>query len=237
MAVSVNISIAEMLIENIRYSAQNLKCPAFGQYGGRGVSEQGHDQPVVNNGSRYWVGTVGLAQTDKASENETASVESIIMRIQDSTLKFACPIIRDSNKLIKFKGTKNSVTIDIDSDLVDDFLTITGAGAEASDGSVSMSYSASLKTPDATITNIVAIIPQGCYLSVDGLLFMTTVDNSSTALTGLLPNKELARLVVGEKILWRKPWIVARVPIGSELDLPRSGAYAGPWSFPFEEAS
>ena len=226
-----------MTIENIRYSAQNLSCPAYGQIGGRALSDRGYDQPVINTGTRYWNGDLGIAPTDRASENETASIESIIMRIEDSSVTFACPIIRDSNKLIQFKGTKNAATIDIDSDLVDDFLTATTVGSDASDGSVSIGYSASLKTPDATITNIVATIPQGCYLSADGLLFMTTADNSSTTLTGLLPNKQKNRLVVGVKILWRKPWIVARTPINSRIILPRRGASAGPWNVPFQEAS
>ena len=237
MAVSLNISIAEMLSQGVEYSTQSLRLQYPAQTGGRSVSNYGHDVSVLNAGVGYWSGSLSIAAGDRSSMLDTGKTESLLLRLQDHTKTFACPIIRNTDQMIEFRGTRASQQVTLDNDLFEDYFTATSVGSEASNGSVAISYSVNQKVNDATLSGLVAVIPQGCYLSIDGLLFMTTADNQSTALTGLLPNKQLSRLTSGSRIYWKNPWIVARIVPGYSTDLLRYGPSAGPWSINWEEAS
>ena len=236
MAISVDISQAEMLSPNVNYSTQNLRASFPGQKGGRNLSNYGQNVGVLKSGIGFWSGTLGIAQSDRAGRLDTGKVESILIRIQNHTKTFACPIIRDTDKNISFRGVRNSQPVDLDNDLFEDYLTATTVGSTATDGSVTISYSINLKTADPTLSNIVAIIPEGCYISINGLLFLTTKLNNTTTLSGLYPNKDLTRLAIGEKIDWKNPWIAARVTPGFSIEMMRIGAMAGPWSINWEEA-
>ena len=238
MAVSVDIPIAEMLSASVDYFAQNVRLSFPAQIGGRGLSTYGQDtRGVLNVGTSFWSGTLSISQNDRAGLAETGETESLLVRMQNHSNTWACPIIRNTDKLVTFRAIKNSQPITVDSDLFEDYLNITTAGTEHVNGNVTLVAAPVLKVADPTLSNIVAIIPQGCYLSVDGLLLMNVIENSTTTYTGLTPTKDLSRIIVGEKLYWKNPWIIARIPTGQVINMQRTNVMAGPWSVNWEEAS
>ena len=236
MPVSVNISLTEMTSAGLQYDTQRLTLVEPRQ-GGRDDSGYGFDRGVLGQGVGYFRGTNSLALGDRASVEDTALVESLLVRMSWAGTKFACPIQRPNDgQLWSFDGVRNSQRIDLDADLFEGYLNVTAAGTLTNDG-FRVTVVPVLKQSDPTLSGLRVSVAAGAPCSAGGKLFIVTrAADGATVLNGLLPVRALAELAVGARIEWRQPWLAARLSTDATVTLSRSGSMAGPWSYDFQEA-
>ena len=137
----------------------------------------GHDRGVTLQGIPYFQGSNSIAMGDRSSVADTGTIEALLVRMAHGTTSFACPIVRPNDQdLWTFFATKTGITgdVEMDRDLLDGHLTATAAGSAGTDGTYGVAVSLSLKTADATISNLRVSVNAGALLSVDGRLFMVT---------------------------------------------------------------
>ena len=239
MALSLDVSLASMISPLVHYQTQNLTLDYSGKIGGKEDSVYGNDIGFRGRGLPFWRGTVEIAPSDRGSLVDTSIIESVLMRIQRPGAVFACPIIRETDRLWQFQADKTGQTTKypIDSQLCNGTLSLTANAVEKAN-TYSLMANVSLATPDATLSNLEFAVLTGAYVSVGGFLYMITASNVfGTAISDIEPKKGLAELTMGAELDWRLPWIAARIPQGYSIQMPRYGSTAGPWSFEFEEAN
>ena len=236
MPVLVDISYAEMTSARLNYSTQRLT-PMIGRIGGYDGSDFNRDRGVAEQGGKIFRGSNTVMLGDRGSVEDSAYVESLLMRMLNPGYKFACPVLRPNDaELWTFTAIRNGVRVPLDRDLVADSLDIVTGGVNTADG-YTATVRANLKTPNAALTSLQVSAAAGALCSVGGKLFMVT-DASQGGLQvirGLLPRRALSEITSGAKLDWRNPWIGARIPPRATVTYSRSGSNAGPWNYEWEE--
>ena len=240
MPVPVHISLAEMTpvssegFPRILYRTQRLTLLP-NRLGGLDETYN-QDHGILTRGRQAFRGSNSLGSGDRASVRDSAYIESLLVRMMQGGTAFACPIKRPNDEsLWSFSGTRAARSVDLDSDLFEDYLNITVKGSAIGTG-YTVGVVPVLKRTDATLSDLRVSVAPGALCSVGGKLFMVTrAADRATTLSGLWPGRSLDELAVSARLLWREPWMAARLLATSAVTLEREGSMAGPWSYDFEE--
>ena len=194
-------------------------------YGGR--SEQyGYESTRLLVGTSYWSGTARIGTLGKSHRDLAGSIEGALGQLVGGIKTFKVPIGRSGVRQA-WKDSAGNRTLDDfsgDSFIIDETRLV--SGMPTIDGRtltvtlqtgtfVTVDHALHMAIDDQEITN-------GSRLVLDSMHFIPEIPAPATSTT--------------KQVIFRNPYLVARVPADATVEMPHSDGWYGPYALPFNEA-